>query len=69
MYPEVNSMTSEKLIVGGSLSSTLQEDTALLKTIDRNTDPKLYHALSLRISERTILDKCATLMKTKLKKR
>jgi len=68
MYPGVNSMISEKL-VGGSLTSTLQEDRALLKSIDSNTDQKLYHAVSLRIGERTILDKCATLMKIKSKKR
>lgn len=68
MYPEVSTMTSEKL-VGGPPSSTLEEDTAFLKTVDRKSDPKLYHALSLRISERTILDKCATLMKIKSKKR
>lgn len=68
MYPEVSTMTTEKL-VDGPPSSTLEEDRAFLKSIDSKTDPKLYHALSLRISERTILDKCATLMKIKSKRR
>jgi len=68
MYPEVRSMTGEKL-GGGSLSSTLQDDRELLKTRDRDIDPMLYHALSLRIGERTILDKCGTLLKIKSKKR
>ena len=68
MYPEVSTMTSEKL-VGGPPSSTLEEDRAFLKTLDSKTDQKLYHALSLRISERTILDKCAKLMRIKSKKR
>ncbi|KAG0592846.1 hypothetical protein KC19_1G284400 [Ceratodon purpureus] len=68
IYPEVSTMSSEKL-AGGPPRSTLEEDVAFLKTVDSKTDPKLYHALFLRISERTILKKCATLMKIKSKKR
>lgn len=68
IFPGVGSLTSEKP-VGGSVGSSLEEDRVFFRNIDCKSDAKLYHAMFLRISERTILDKCATLMRIKSQKR
>ena len=64
-YSTVECMIDSKFIQK-SPSSSSEEDRALLQGIDCRVDAKLYHALMLRISERTILKKCASFVTVKL---
>jgi hypothetical protein len=47
-------------------TSSLEEDSAALLTVDRTHHPQRFHALALRCSERSILRKCLALITQKL---
>lgn len=67
LYLDVNLMTNGNLVANKAVSA-LEYDKELLHNLNSKVDAKLYHALSLRVSERTILAKCASFVSTKLKK-
>lgn len=67
LYLDVNLMSDGNLAASNAVSA-LEYDKELLHNLDSKVDAKLYHALSLRVSERTILAKCASFLSTKLKK-
>ncbi|CAM6058757.1 unnamed protein product [Sphagnum tenellum] len=63
LYPqeEEGSMTKSVQMQSGknfSLKDSVDHERTKLENINCEQDPKLFHALSLRLSERTILHKC-----------
>ncbi|KAH9558120.1 hypothetical protein CY35_07G119900 [Sphagnum magellanicum] len=70
LYPqeEEGSMTkSVQMGSGKNLKDSVDYERTKLENINCEQDPKLFHALSLRLSERTILHKCWCLISERLK--